>query len=93
MEVPERPFTSRAWFIDLDGTIFAQQGYERGEDVLLPGVREFWAKHIDPDDPVLFSPLRQWTAPDSTIGDSLTINGKTFYLYREPRPSREKETP
>ncbi|WP_425960595.1 hypothetical protein [Rhizobium nepotum] len=38
------------WFIDLDGTIFAHNGYlsEAGEQ-LLPGVREFWAAIRDND--------------------------------------------
>lgn len=33
---------SHTWIIDLDGTIFEHNGYLRGEDILLPGVKEFW---------------------------------------------------
>lgn len=40
---------NHTWFIDLDGTILKHNGYLDGNDVLLPGVKEFWKKIPDGD--------------------------------------------
>lgn len=34
---------AHTWLIDLDGTVFRHNGHLDGDDVLLPGVQEFWA--------------------------------------------------
>ncbi len=31
------------WLIDVDGVICPHNGHQRGDETLLPGVREFWA--------------------------------------------------
>ena len=32
------------WLIDLDGCVLEHNGHLHGEDILLPGVKEFWAR-------------------------------------------------
>lgn len=42
----------KTWIFDLDGTIVEHNGYKHGEDILLPGVLEFW-KQIPESDFIL----------------------------------------
>ena len=46
------------WLIDLDGTVFRHNSRLEGADVLLPGVREFWAA-LPPGDTVIVMSARQ----------------------------------
>ncbi len=45
------------WLIDVDGVICPHNGYLRGDDTLLPGVREFWAR-IPPSDRIVLLSAR-----------------------------------
>lgn len=45
------------WIIDLDGTIVTHNGHLHGEDVLLPGVNEFWA-NIPANDKIMVMSAR-----------------------------------
>lgn len=42
----------KTWIFDLDGTIVEHNGYKHGEDILLPGVLDFW-KQIPESDFIL----------------------------------------
>ena len=50
----------KTWLIDIDGTIFAHNSHLAGEDVLLPGTREFLAT-LPPQDRVILMTARQET--------------------------------
>jgi len=45
------------WFIDLDGTVVKHNGYLTGDDVLLPGAKEFW-NEIPKDDFIIITTSR-----------------------------------
>lgn len=49
---------SKTWILDVDGTLLKHNGYLHGEDVLLDGVREFFA-NIDPSDKVILLTARK----------------------------------
>jgi hypothetical protein len=46
---------AHTWLIDVDGTLLAHNGYQHGQDSLLPGVVEFWRQIPDGDTIVLLS--------------------------------------
>jgi hypothetical protein len=46
---------AHTWLIDLDGCVLEHNGHLRGEDVLLPGVREFWQQIPDTDVVILLT--------------------------------------
>lgn len=56
----------KTWLIDLDGTIMQHNGYKNMEDVLLDGVKEFFAK-ISTDDYIIFLTARKSIYKDRTI--------------------------
>lgn len=49
---------SKTWLLDVDGTILEHNGYLRGEDILLEGVREFYSK-IEPSDKIILLTSRK----------------------------------
>ncbi len=49
---------AKTWLIDIDGTIFAHNGYKDGEDSLLSGVAEFFVK-IPKDDKIVLLSARE----------------------------------
>lgn len=57
---------NHTWFIDLDGTILEHEGlFEKGEDYLLPGAREF-LNSIPPNDIIVITTAREeWTKEDT----------------------------
>jgi len=54
------------WFIDLDGTILKHNGYLRGQDELLPGVKELWSE-IPSSDAIVIVTGREEHYRDSTL--------------------------
>ncbi len=46
---------AHTWLVDLDGCVLEHNGHLRGEDVLLPGVREFWQQIPDNDVVILLT--------------------------------------
>lgn len=47
----------KTWIFDLDGTLLKHNGYKEGGDILLPGVKEFFAK-IPQEDYILILTAR-----------------------------------
>lgn len=43
----------KTWILDIDGTIVIHNGYKKGKDILLPGVKQFFRK-IKKNDIVVF---------------------------------------
>ena len=66
----------KTWIFDLDGTILVHNGYMFGEDKILPGVKEFFAK-IPPDDYILILTARNVEVKDATV-KFLRENGIRF---------------
>lgn len=64
------------WFIDLDGTILKHNGYLRGQDELLPGVKELWSE-IPAGDAIVIVTGREEHYRDSTLA-FLTSQGLRF---------------
>ena len=54
------------WLIDIDGTVLRHNGHKNEDDVILPGVREFWAK-IPPDDTIILMSARAVTFEQETL--------------------------
>jgi hypothetical protein len=48
----------KTWIFDLDGTLLVHNGHLDGADTVLPGVREFFAQHVGPDDAVVLMTAR-----------------------------------
>jgi hypothetical protein len=65
-----------SWFIDLDGTILKHNGYLRGQDELLPGVKELWSE-IPDGDAIVIVTGREEHYRDSTLA-FLTSQGLRF---------------
>lgn len=57
---------AKTWIFDLDGTLVVHNGYKVGEDILLPGVKEFFSK-IPPEDFILILTGREKEAREQTI--------------------------
>lgn len=57
---------SKTWIFDLDGTLVVHNGYKSGGDVLLPGVKDFFAK-IPDDDFILIVTARKKDVAESTV--------------------------
>jgi hypothetical protein len=57
---------SHTWVFDLDGTIFLHNSHLSGEDTVLPGVIEFWAK-IPNDDLIIIITARSKKYRDQTV--------------------------
>jgi len=53
------------WLVDLDGCVFEHNGHLRGEDVLLPGTREFW-RQIPENDVIILLTSRDETQAEIT---------------------------
>ena len=54
------------WFIDIDGTVLEHNGFQRGEDRLLPGVREYWAR-IPAQDVIILLSARKEAEQEATL--------------------------
>jgi hypothetical protein len=54
MDRSEYSDLNKTWIIDIDGTILKHNGYRYGQDELLPGVKEFFAK-IPKDDKIIIT--------------------------------------
>ncbi|MCD8299141.1 MAG: hypothetical protein LUD39_05230 [Opitutae bacterium] len=48
---------AKTWILDIDGTLLKHNGFLTGGDVVLPGVKEFYA-NIAPDDMVILLTAR-----------------------------------
>ena len=48
----------KTWLIDIDGVLFAHNGYLQGEDRLLPGVKAFF-EQLGPEDKVILLTARK----------------------------------
>lgn len=57
----------KTWIFDLDGTILVHNGYKKGGDRILPGVKEFFDK-IPETDHILILTARKEEVLESTIG-------------------------
>ena len=57
---------AKTWIFDFDGTLVVHNGYKTGEDVLLPGVKEFMDE-IPKEDFVLILTGREYAAREKTI--------------------------
>ena len=57
----------KTWIFDLDGTILVHNGYKKGGDRILPGVKEFFDK-IPETDHILILKARKEEVLESTIG-------------------------
>ncbi|WP_413853935.1 hypothetical protein [Candidatus Ruminimicrobium bovinum] len=44
---------AKTWIFDIDGTIVIHNGYKRGQDILLPGVKQLFKK-IKKEDMIIF---------------------------------------
>ena len=62
---------AKTWIFDIDGTILKHNGYKNKNEVLLPGVKEFFNKHVKDCDIVILTTGRKTDIIDST---------KTFLL-------------
>lgn len=54
------------WFIDIDGTALEHNGYRRGADRLLPGVKAYWMS-IPPQDIIVLLSARDESERESTL--------------------------
>ena len=66
MELSRAIDQPRTWIIDLDGTMVLHNGHNRGEDVLLPGVLDFF-KNLPSDDVVILTTAREEKFKDDTM--------------------------
>ena len=57
----------KTWIFDLDGTILVHNGYKKGGDRILPGVKEVFDK-IPETDHILILTARKEEVLESTIG-------------------------
>jgi len=56
----------KTWILDMDGTLVVHDGYLYGEDILLDGVKEFFAK-IHPEDRIVIITARPREYKERTI--------------------------
>jgi hypothetical protein len=49
---------AKTWILDIDGTLVKHNGYKHGDDILLDGVKEFFAA-LHPDDKVILLTARE----------------------------------
>ncbi|TDK67449.1 HAD family hydrolase [Sapientia aquatica] len=73
MQTIELSPLSKAWLIDIDGTIFQHNGYLNGADQLLPGVAEFF-NDLPSTDKIILLTARRQQFKDSTLA-ALTHHG------------------
>jgi len=85
LEVSNLPKT---WIIDLDGTIFLHNGYLRGKDILLPGVKDFFDK-IDSVDKVILVTSRNESFREITER-SLSEHGIRYDMLIMNLPAGER---
>lgn len=64
---------NHTWIFDLDGTIISHNSHLSGEDIILPGVIEFWGNIAD-GDLVIIITARKETYREQTI--ATLINNK-----------------
>lgn len=57
---------SKTWLIDIDGVILKHNGYKQNDEILLPGVIEFW-QQISPEDYVILLTARAVELRESTL--------------------------
>ena len=57
---------SHTWIIDLDGTIVKHNGYKKSDDILLPNVKEFFAK-LPSDDFIIIVTSRKEDQKEKVI--------------------------
>lgn len=50
---------SKTWLFDIDGTILKHNGYKVGQEEILPGVKEFFAKNVKQEDYVILLTSRK----------------------------------
>lgn len=67
---------NHTWFIDLDGTVLKHNGYLTGEEELLPGVKELWAK-IPENDFIVITTGRDESYRESSL-KKLRDNGLRY---------------
>lgn len=68
---------NKTWIFDLDGTLVLHNGYKNGEDILLPGVKEFYNKYIKVGDYVLIVTARDSKYKDIT--EKFLFDNGIFY--------------
>jgi hypothetical protein len=56
---------AKTWILDLDGTLVEHNGYMRGCDRLLPGVKEFFAQIPDRDFILILTARDETAMPDT----------------------------
>ncbi len=64
------------WLIDIDGTLFQHNGHLHGEDMLLPGVLDFW-KQIPEQDVIVLLSARAEDQKSHTLA-AITYHGLRF---------------
>lgn len=79
---------AHTWIFDVDGTVCVHNGYKNGGDVLLDGVKEFFAQ-IPPDDMVVFITSRN-ISEKKNLEKFLTDNGLRFdhIIFNAPMGER-----
>ena len=79
---------AHTWIFDVDGTVCVHNGYKHGGDVLLDGVKEFFAQ-IPPDDMVVFITSRN-ISEKKNLEKFLTDNGLRFdhIIFNAPMGER-----
>lgn len=68
---------NKTWIFDLDGTLVIHNGYKKGEDTLLPGVKEFFENNISKDDYVLILTARK--SEYKEITEKYLLDNKIFF--------------
>jgi hypothetical protein len=57
---------AKTWIFDIDGTILKHNGYKNNNEILLPGVKEFFNKYVKDCDTVILTTGRKTDIIDST---------------------------
>ncbi|MCR4754406.1 MAG: HAD family acid phosphatase [Lachnospiraceae bacterium] len=78
----------KTWIFDLDGTLVIHNGYKEGQDVLLPGVKEFMSQ-IPEDDYIMILTSREKEAELKTT-QFLKDNGIRYDHIQFEMPMGER---